>query len=127
MEDYLLVIDGGPGDGGSEVLEVARRSTGRPVRFALRTLGGPDDVWGAEPEGLTWLSAVTADVVDAARSTDVAGPAGASAVPSGPVLRVPSGATLEDSGRRVETPPRRRSGGQRPCRLRGRYRRPLRR
>jgi phosphoglycerate dehydrogenase-like enzyme/glyoxylase-like metal-dependent hydrolase (beta-lactamase superfamily II) len=102
LEDYLLVIDGVPGDSGSEVLEVARRSTGKPVRFALRTLGGPDDVSGANPEGLTWLSAVTADVVDAARSTDVAAPAGASAVPSGPVLRVPSGATLEDSGRRVE-------------------------
>ena len=99
LDDYLLVIDGA---GGSEVLEAARESTGKPVRFALRTAGSPDEGSDQVSEGLTWLSAIKAGAVAAASSTNTAGPERASAAPAVPVLWVPSGATLEDSRRRVE-------------------------
>jgi len=97
LVDYLLVIDAGPGEGGSEVLEVARRTTGKPVRFAIRTWGSPDGVTDGGPQGLTWLSAGGPVGRATASSSDGTG----EQTFTSPELVVPSGATLEDSSRRV--------------------------
>ncbi len=65
LDGYLILIDADPDAVAPSTIDVALRSTGKPVRFVARTLGGPD----------------------------------------GPVLRLPSGATLESGGRRVELHP----------------------
>ena len=98
LEDYLLVIDAGPGESGSEVFEAASRATGKPVRFGVRTWGAPDRASDGAPKGLTWLSAWQAGAGAGASSagrTD-------GTMPAGPELALPAGAALEDSTRRVE-------------------------
>ena len=101
LDDYLIVIDGGPGDGTPTVGDIAARSTGKPVRFVTRTLGGPVGVAAGGAEGLTWLAAAD-DITSASRSTNTTDFGGAPDPLPASVLRVPSGTMLEASGRGVE-------------------------
>ena len=106
LEDYLIAIDIGSDDAAAAILAAAVGSAGKPVRFVARTLGGqrgpPGGVSNDSAEGLTWLSAVNEDAAVASRSTNDPDPGSESAARPAAVLRIPSGATLEAGGRRVE-------------------------
>ena len=66
------------------------------------TGSAPGGVSNDSAEGLTWLSAVNEDAAVASRSTNDPDPGSESAARPAAVLRIPSGATLEAGGRRVE-------------------------
>ena len=105
LDDYLLVIDAGPGDTGRTVMDAAVGAADSPSRFVAYTLGAPLGTPSEGLEGATRLVAAGGDPSVTARDAGGADRVESPTRSSAAVLRVPPGTTLESSGRLVELHP----------------------
>jgi phosphoglycerate dehydrogenase-like enzyme/glyoxylase-like metal-dependent hydrolase (beta-lactamase superfamily II) len=95
-DDYLLLIDPGPGEAGRTAMEAAVGSANSPARFVVHTVGAPPGAPPGAPVG-------TPGNVSEGATRLVA--AGGDPISTAAVMRVPPGTTLESAGRRVELHP----------------------
>ena len=102
FDDYVLVIDETIVDGKPRVAEIARRYSGKPIRFGVRTFGSGEKVSEDHFADVVWLTALESDFIAPKKRGDMADSTHVSSMVSGSVLEVQSGTTLQDSHHLVE-------------------------